>query len=85
MALVQHWLVAASVRGDPRTSLTEVCPALRALASRLAASLTDPEACAARLAEIGRVLARTCRRNPRSQPGTRELLNDPSRLDFQLT
>jgi hypothetical protein len=84
-ALVQHWLVIATVWGDPTKSLSKVCEAIRDFVGRLVAGLH-------RLTELERVLAdlvataaKTCRRNKRSKPGTFELLNDVSLLDFALT
>lgn len=84
-AVVQHWLVVASAWGDPTRSLSKVCEAVRKFVGRLAASLD-------RLVELERVLsdlcqtvAKTCKRNKRSKPGTFELLNDVSLLDFCLT
>lgn len=85
-ALVQHWLVIASAWGDPTKSLSKVCEAIRPFVGRIAAALTN------RLAELTRVLtdmsqaiAKTCRRNKRTKPGTFELLNDICLLDFDLT
>jgi hypothetical protein len=83
--LVQHWLLTASAWGDPTKSLSKVCEAIRTFVGRLIAALD-------RLAELERVLddlcqaiAKTCRRNKRSKPGTFELLNDIDLLDFSLT
>ena len=36
------------------------------------------------LADLCAVVAKTCRRNKRTKPGTFELLNDVSLLDFSL-
>ena len=84
-ALVQHWLVIGTVWGDPTKSLNKVSEAIRAFVARLAAALQ-------RLADLQRVLGdfatltiKTCRRDKRSKPGTFELLNDMSLLDFALT
>jgi hypothetical protein len=85
MSLVQHWLILGSVWGDPTKSLSKVCQALRDFASCLAASLTDRSALERVLADLCRVLAKTCRRDKRSKPGTFELLNDVDLLDFRLT
>ena len=83
--LVQHWLVVAGVWGDPTKSLAKVSAAVRAFATRLAAALDCPRELLRVLTDLRAVLAKTCRRDPRSKPGTFELLNDPDRLDFQLT
>jgi hypothetical protein len=84
-ALVQHWLVIASVWGDPTKSLSKVCEAIRAFVGRLAAGLDQQPELARVLADIVAAVAKTCRRNQRSKPGTFELLNDVSLLDFSLT
>jgi hypothetical protein len=82
MSLVQHWLVLAGVWGDPTKSLSKACQAIRAFAGRLAATLANPSDLERVLADLCRVLAKTCRRNKRSKPGTYELLNDVALLDY---
>ena len=84
-ALVQHWLVVASAWGDPTKSLSKVCEATRKFVGRLAAGMDKLSDLEQVLADLGTVLARTCRRNKRSKPGTFELLNDVSLLEFRLT
>jgi hypothetical protein len=84
-ALVQHWLVVASAWGDPSKSLSKVCEAVRDFASRVAASLDRNAELACVLAALCATVAKTCSRNKRSKPGTFELLNDVSLLDFELT
>lgn len=84
-ALVQHWLLIASVWGDPTKSLSKVCEAIRKFVGRLAATIENPPELARMLADLNTTLAKTCRRNKRSNPGTFELLNDVSLLDFSLT
>jgi hypothetical protein len=84
-AVVQHWLVIASVWGDPSKSLSKACEAVRAFAGRLAAALTCLAELERALADIRQALAKTCRRDKRSKPGTFELLNDVDLLDFCLT
>lgn len=84
-ALVQHWLVIASAWGDPTKSLSKACESVRAFVGRLLTSLdllTDLERV---LADLCQAIAKTCRRNKRSKPGTFELLNDIDLLDFSLT
>jgi hypothetical protein len=83
--LVQHGLVVATAGGDPTKSLAKVCEVVRDFVGRLAAVLDRRRALAQVLADLARVVAKTCRRNKRSKPGTFELLNDVSLLDFQLT
>jgi hypothetical protein len=84
-ALVQHWLVIASAWGDPKHSLSKVCEAIRNFAGRLAASLDRQGELERVLDDLCRTIAKTCKRNKRSKPGTFELLNDVSLLDFSLT
>lgn len=84
-ALVQHWLVIATVWGDPTKSLSKVCEAVRPFVSLLVAALDQRANLEQVLENIGAVVAKTCRRNHRSSPGTFELLNDVSLLDFCLT
>jgi hypothetical protein len=84
-ALVQHWLVIASAWGDATKSLSKVCEAIRKFVGRLAAGMDKPSGLAKVLADLIAVLAKTCRRNLRSKPGTFELLNDVSLLDYSLT
>lgn len=82
MSLVQHWLVLAGVWGDPTKSLSKACQAIRDFAGRLAATLANPSDLERVLADLCRVLAKTCRRNKRSKPGTYELLNNADRLGY---
>ena len=84
-ALVQHWLVIGAVWGDPTKSLSKVCEAVRDFVGRLAASLNRPSELERVLVDIAATAAKTCRRNKRSKPGTFEMLNDVSLLDFELT
>lgn len=84
-AVVQHWLVIASAWGDPTKSLSKAYEAVRDFAGRLAAALTGAEDLTRVLDDICTVLAKTCRRNKRSRPGTFELLNDVELLEFRLT
>ena len=84
-ALVQHWLVVASVWGDPTKSLVKACAAVRAWVGRLAGELDRREELERVLGDLCAAVAKTCRRNKRSKPSTFELLNDVRRLDFELT
>jgi hypothetical protein len=83
--LVQHWLMVASAWGDATRSVDKVCQAIRSLVGRLLAGLDRLDEVVRVIADLGDVVAKTCRRNTRSRPGTFELLNDPTRLDFLLT
>ena len=84
-ALVQHWLVIGSVWGDPTKSLSKVCEAVREFVGRLAAGLDHRSELERVLADLRAIVAKTCRRNKRSKPGTFELLNNVKLLDFRLT
>jgi hypothetical protein len=83
--LVEHWLMVGSAWGDARTSVWKACAVLRGLVDRVVASFDRPDELERVLTDLSRVVARTCRRNRRKKPGTFELLNDPSQLDFCLT
>jgi hypothetical protein len=83
--LVQHWLVVASVWGDPRRSLSKACAAVRKFAVQLLAYLDRRPDLERVIAHLCRTVAKTCQRNQRAKPGTFELLNNVSRLEFQLT
>jgi hypothetical protein len=84
-ALVQHWLVVACAWGNPTKSLHKVCEAIRPFVGRLAAALDQRAALEGVLTDLAATIAKTCRRDQRSKPGTFELLNDVSLLDFRLT
>jgi hypothetical protein len=84
-ALIQHWLLTSSAWGDPRCSLGKVCECVRKFVGRLAAAMDYQAALENVIAEFCRTVAKTCKRNKRSKPGTFELLNDASLLDFSLT
>ena len=83
--VVQHWLVIGSIGGQAKKSLSKAYEAVRDFAGRLGAALLHPPDLERVLDDVGRTLAKTCRRDPRSKPGTFELLNDPELLDFRLT
>ena len=84
-ALVQHWLIVSSAWGDASKSLNKVAEAARAFVSRIATGLSRPVELRRTLADLCRAVATTCRRNKRAKPGTFELLNDVTLLDFCLT
>jgi hypothetical protein len=83
--LVQHWLLVATVWGDATKSLSKASEAIRGFVGQLLAGLDRPAELVRVIESLVAVVAVTCRRNPRTRPGTFELLNDPSRLDFRLT
>lgn len=82
-ALVQHWLVISSIGGDPTRSLVKACEAIRVMVGRLAAALTEGVDLERALEQIRRIIAKTCRRDKRSKPGTFELLNNTKLSDFR--
>jgi Transposase DDE domain len=84
-ALVQHWLVTASAWGDPTCSLSKVCEVIRPFVGRILAGLDGLSELERVIAYLSQVVAKTCRRNKRSNPGTFELLNDVRLLNFRLT
>jgi hypothetical protein len=84
-AVIQHWLLVASAWGDPTKSWVKVCEATRPFVSRIAAGLTHWRELERALTDLCGAIAKTCRRNQRTKPGTFELLNDVRRLDFGLT
>jgi hypothetical protein len=84
-ALVQHWLVVASAWGDPKRSWSKVSEAVRNWVVVLLHAIDRREELERVIGSLCQVVAKTCRRDQRSRPGTFELLNDVSRLDFSLT
>jgi Transposase DDE domain len=84
-AVVQHWLVVATAWGDPTRSWGKVAEAVRSFVGRLLAALRHRTGVEEVIADLGRVVATTCRRNRRTKPGTAEILNDVRLLDFGLT
>jgi len=84
-ALVQHWLVVATAWGDPTKSLWKVCKAIRPFVGRIAAGLHQIDELIRALEDLCKAIAKTCRRNKRTKPGTFEMLNDIDLLDFRLT
>jgi hypothetical protein len=83
--LVQHWLVAATAGGNPRTSWDKAYEAVRLFVGRLLTALDRPAELAGLLGDFARVLSKTCRQNQRPRPSTNDLLNDCNRLDYCLT
>lgn len=83
--IVQHWLLLASVWGDPRRSLSKASEAIRPLVSLLIVTLDCKKSLRASLTTIGNVLRSVVRQNSRKKPSTFELLNDPQLLTWGLT
>jgi Transposase DDE domain len=84
-ALVQHWILVAVSWGDPTQSWGKVCEAIRSFVGRLIGALDELLELEKVLADLCKVASKTCRRNKRSNPGTFELLNDITLLNFRLT
>ena len=80
--LVQHWLIVGLIWGDATKSLVKVWRVIQTSVSRLVAALSNRSRLKAVLNELRLVIDKTCRRNKRSKPGTFELLNDVSLLDY---
>jgi hypothetical protein len=85
VAVVQHWLVVSCAWGDPSRSWGKVGEAIRSFVGRIVKALGQLIELEQVLDELLRVVAKTCRRNKRAKPGTIELLNDVTLLDFGLT
>lgn len=83
--VVQQWMLMGTTWADPRISLHKASEVIRSFAIRITASLKNPEAFIEVLADIRRVIMKTCCRNNRTKIGTFELLNSPEFLDFCLT
>jgi hypothetical protein len=84
-SLVQHWLILATVWGDPTKSLTKASQAIRKLTSLLISALKSFAAFQAAIETISATLEKTCKRNRRKDAGTFELLNDIGLLNLSLT
>jgi hypothetical protein len=76
--LLQHWVLQASVWGDRGCSLQKACESIRDHATHLASAIDSLERLIGEIDLIRRILEKTARRDKRKQPGTFELLNDPS-------
>lgn len=83
--LVQHWLLVATVWGDPRKSLDKAAMIIRDFANQIATNLWRFDTLIHTLTLLNAAIVKTCSRNKRKKPGTFELLNDPRLLDFSLT
>ena len=83
--LVQHWLVVTCSWGDPTRSWGKVSEAIRNFVGRMVAALDQLLELCAVIDDLCAVVAKTCRRNKRREPGTVELLNDVTLLKFGLT
>ena len=85
-ALIQHWLtVLVGWNCDQCWSLVRIARRAGELVGELIAALCGAWEVTAVLERFARRIARITRRNPRSKPGTLELLRDPDRLDYSLS
>lgn len=83
--LLQHWLLLATVWGNPRCSLAKACEVVRRQALRLAAAVGESLRLEVVIEELGVMLQTTVRRTKRKNPSAFELLNDPELLEYSLT
>jgi hypothetical protein len=85
-ALIQHWLtVMVGWNADHCWSLVRIARRTGELVGELIAALCGAWDLATVLARFALRIGRISRRNPRSKPGTLELLHDPDRLDYVLS
>ena len=82
--LVQHWLLLACAWGDLRCSLYQACATIREYANDVLGALDDLEGLIEEIERIAAVLPKVARRSKRKEPGTFELLNDPSLLGYYV-
>jgi hypothetical protein len=80
--LLQHWL-QATAWGDRRCSLHKAWKAIQDHATQLASAAGRVGRLEEEIDLLGRILAKTARRDRRKQPGTFELLLDPSLLGYE--
>ena len=81
--LMQHWLLQATAWGDCRCSLHKVWEAIQDHATHLASAAGIVEQLMEEIERLGRILAKTARRDKRKQPSTFELLLCPSLLGYE--
>jgi hypothetical protein len=85
-ALIQHWLtVMVGWNSDHCWSLVRIARRAGELVGELIAALCGAWDVDAVLERFALKIRRIARRNPRSKPGTMELLRDPDRLDYVLS
>lgn len=81
--VVQHWLVVGCVWGDRRCSLHKASVTIRAVATHLARAVGDLGCLSEEITRLEQMLRKLARRDKRKQPGTFELLNDPTLLGYE--
>jgi hypothetical protein len=80
--LIQQWMLQASGWGDRRCSYYKAWRVISDQATHLARAQGCEEALAREIEEVRRLLGKIARRDKRKQPGTFDLLNDPSLLGY---
>ena len=81
--VVQHWLLLACAWGERRCSLYQASVVIREFTNDLVRALDSLEALTQEIVRIQEVLQKVARRDKRKQPGTFELLSDPSLLGYE--
>jgi hypothetical protein len=81
--VVQHRLLLACAWGDLRCSLDPACATIREYTNDLVRAPDHLEGLTQEILRIAAVLQKVARRDTRKQPGTFELLNDPSLLGYE--
>lgn len=80
--LVQHWMLQAGGWGDRRCSHHKAWKVIRDQATHLAKALGGLENLSQEIDLVRSLLIKAARRDKRKQPGTFDLLNDPSLLEY---
>jgi hypothetical protein len=81
--LMQQWLLQATAWGDCRCSLHKAWKAIQDHATHLASPAGRAERLVEEIERLGRIIAKTARRDKRKHPGTFEQLLDPSLLPYE--
>ncbi len=81
--LMQHWVSQATAWGDRRCSLHKAWKAIQDHATHLASATGSVERLIEEIERLGRIIAKTARRDKRKQPGTFELLLESSLLGYE--
>lgn len=74
--VVEQWTMASVGWGDASGSVVKWCRVIRRFAVRIVSALSRPIEWESLVRDLEAVLRKTCRRNPRSRPGTFELLRN---------
>ncbi|MBV8399939.1 MAG: hypothetical protein JOZ17_14555 [Acetobacteraceae bacterium] len=81
--VVPHWLLLGCAWGDLRCSLSQGGATIREDTNDLMRVRDDLEELTQELQRLEQVLQKVARREKRKQPGTFELLHDPSLLGYE--